>query len=80
MGAKQSEAMLKAKRAVESGQTAYAAAKANGLSPEAIYMSSWWKGRKSRVCQARRHNDQMICSACGLVWDLDDTEPPACGK
>lgn len=27
---------------------------------------------------ARRHNDQMMCHHCGLVWDVNDPEPPTC--
>lgn len=29
-------------------------------------------------CQARQHSDQMICHKCGLVWDMNDPEPPVC--
>lgn len=30
-------------------------------------------------CAARPGPDQqMRCLRCGLVWDLDDPEPPAC--
>lgn len=25
-------------------------------------------------------NDQMICGACGMQWDVDDPNPPACRK
>jgi hypothetical protein len=35
---------------------------------------------KRNDCFARQYSDQMICSACGLIWDLNDPEPPACGK
>lgn len=31
-----------------------------------------------RHCQARRVQDQMICGACALQWDVDDEERPAC--
>jgi len=31
-------------------------------------------------CEARRHSDQMICEWCGLVWDVDDDDPPTCPK
>lgn len=31
-----------------------------------------------QACRARRVNDQMQCGFCGLSWDLDDKEPPAC--
>lgn len=30
-------------------------------------------------CQARQVSDQMSCSACGLVWDINDLDPPLCG-
>lgn len=44
MGARQSAAMAKAKELItEGGQTAYAAAKATGLTRSAIYMSTWYK-------------------------------------
>lgn len=33
--------------------------------------------RNSR-CLARQHGDQMICADCGLVWDVNDPEPPTC--
>lgn len=29
-------------------------------------------------CQARRYSDQLNCAACGLVWDINDPEPPKC--
>jgi len=29
-------------------------------------------------CQAVQHSDQMICEACGLLWDMNDHEPPLC--
>lgn len=33
------------------------------------------------VCVARRiGTDQMQCARCRLAWDLDDPEPPVCGK
>lgn len=31
------------------------------------------------ACAARQGADQqMRCIRCGLVWDLDDPEPPTC--
>jgi hypothetical protein len=31
-------------------------------------------------CQARREGDGGVrCIACGLAWDHDDQDPPACG-
>lgn len=32
------------------------------------------------TCQARQYSDQMQCGACGLQWDINDPEPPACGR
>lgn len=32
---------------------------------------------KSR-CEARQYSDQMECFACGLIWDMNDPEPPQC--
>ena len=29
-------------------------------------------------CLARQYGDQIICAACGLTWDTNDTEPPEC--
>lgn len=29
------------------------------------------------TCKARQYNDQMLCR-CGLAWDVNDPEPPAC--
>lgn len=29
-------------------------------------------------CRARQYSDQMICAACGLTWDTNDPDPPAC--
>ena len=31
-------------------------------------------------CLARQYGDQIICAACGLTWDTNDTEPPDCRK
>lgn len=31
-------------------------------------------------CLARQHSDQMICHQCGLVWDVNDPEPPVCQR
>lgn len=30
------------------------------------------------TCHARQHSDQMLCGRCGLAWDVNDPEPPAC--
>jgi len=35
---------------------------------------------KAHHCNARRYGDQMICAPCGLIWDVNDPEPPACRK
>lgn len=35
-------------------------------------------GKIPRDCKAVQHSDQMICTACGLVWDVSDPEPPEC--
>lgn len=32
------------------------------------------------TCLARQHSDQMICHQCGLVWDVNDPEPPVCAN
>lgn len=29
-------------------------------------------------CQARQFSDQMHCSKCGLAWDVNDPDRPAC--
>lgn len=31
-------------------------------------------------CLARTEGDEMVCRACGLRWDMNDPEPPVCGK
>jgi hypothetical protein len=30
------------------------------------------------TCQARQYGDQRQCAACGLIWDINDPEPPKC--
>lgn len=35
---------------------------------------------KRHNCHARRESDQMRCVPCGLVWDMNDPEPPECRK
>ena len=32
------------------------------------------------TCQARQINDEIQCGACGLQWDVNDPEPPPCGR
>lgn len=32
----------------------------------------------NKHCQARQYSDQKVCHKCGLVWDMNDPEPPAC--
>ena len=29
-------------------------------------------------CKAHRQSDEMVCSHCGLRWDMNDPEPPKC--
>jgi len=29
-------------------------------------------------CKARQYSDEMHCGRCGLVWDVNDPEPPTC--
>lgn len=29
-------------------------------------------------CRALQYSDQMNCTACGLVWDVNDPDPPPC--
>jgi hypothetical protein len=36
-------------------------------------------GQKTSTCKARRFSDQMQC-ACGLSWDINDSEPPECPR
>lgn len=36
--------------------------------------------KQPRSCLARQHSDQMTCAACGLAWDVNDPDPPACRK
>jgi hypothetical protein len=31
-------------------------------------------------CFARQYSDQKICHQCGLVWDTNDPDPPACKR
>lgn len=33
---------------------------------------------KPNDCLARQYSDQMVCHKCGLVWDMNDPEPPEC--
>lgn len=33
---------------------------------------------RRNVCAARRHCDQMQCGRCGLAWDVNDADAPAC--
>lgn len=46
-GAKTSSEMLKARKLIEQGATAYAAAKATGLTTGAITRSAWYKERQA---------------------------------
>ena len=29
-------------------------------------------------CKAYQMSDQKCCDRCGLVWDMNDPEPPTC--
>lgn len=29
-------------------------------------------------CEAVQYSDQKCCDRCGLVWDMNDPEPPEC--
>ena len=31
-----------------------------------------------RGCNARQYSDQMVCDKCGLEWDVNDPDAPAC--
>lgn len=31
-----------------------------------------------KACYAHQYSDQMHCHKCGLVWDMDDPDPPQC--
>ena len=35
---------------------------------------------KRHNCHARQESDQMRCVPCGLVWDMNDPDPPECRK
>lgn len=35
---------------------------------------------KRHNCHARQYSDQMICTPCGLAWDMNDPEPPECKR
>ena len=32
------------------------------------------------TCYARQISDQKHCAYCGLIWDVNDPEPPKCKK
>lgn len=32
------------------------------------------------MCKAIQYSDQMQCGQCGLAWDVNDDDPPACRK
>ena len=38
------------------------------------------KAKANGPCEARRYSDQMQCSRCGLAYDVNDPDPPECGK
>lgn len=29
-------------------------------------------------CKGRQYGDEWHCDACGLVWDVNDDDPPEC--
>jgi hypothetical protein len=31
-----------------------------------------------RNCKAKQFSDQMVCTECVLVWDMNDPAPPRC--
>lgn len=31
-----------------------------------------------RGCSARQYSDQKQCDRCGLIWDMNDPDPPKC--
>lgn len=31
-------------------------------------------------CKARQYSDQMSCADCSVTWDVNDPEPPMCGR
>lgn len=35
---------------------------------------------KGVTCAIRRMSDQEACSTCGLAWDVNDPDPPACPR
>ena len=30
------------------------------------------------TCKARQYNDEYHCGRCGLIWDVNDPDPPEC--
>jgi len=32
------------------------------------------------LCVAHQESDQKVCEKCGLVWDMNDSNPPFCGE
>jgi len=70
MGARESAAMVEARRLVtEEGHTAYAAAKAAGLSRSAIYMSKWYKTATAE-----------LVGSVSTVDGKDVNDPPKAGE
>lgn len=33
---------------------------------------------RPKTCEARQYSDQMLCAKCGLIWDMNDPDPPPC--
>lgn len=38
------------------------------------------EGLSIGLCQARQHSDEMFCHVCSLRCDVNDADPPICGK
>lgn len=32
------------------------------------------------TCKAIQYSDEMYCADCGLRWDVNDPDPPACNR
>ncbi len=62
-------------------------ARARGDTPGGHSAKMWngtHPGKKAKpvtgACTAVRYSDQMCCGRCGLQWDVNDPEPPRCGR
>ena len=36
--------------------------------------------KTKQQCEARQYSDMMHCKKCGLAWDMNDPDEPACGS